>query len=88
MSEQQVIETVYQVMKLVLDIERYQRRTETPSVKRELKRLRSNLTRTRNKLRSISLSEINAHKEQALKRLYFEDPHKYKFVDGFRFSQN
>ena len=86
MSEQQIIETVYQVMKLVLDIERYQRKTETPSVKRELKRLRSNLTRTRKKLRGISLAEINAHKEQALKRLYFEDPQRYTLVEGFRFS--
>ena len=86
MSEQQIIEIVYQVMKLVMDIERYQRRTETPSVKRELKRLRSNLTRTRKKLMGISLAEINQYKEPALKRLVQEDPQRYSLREGFRFS--
>lgn len=86
MSEQQIIEIVYQVMKLVMDIQRYESRNETPTTKRKLKTLRSNLTRTRKKLMGISLAEINAHKESALKRLYFEDPQRYTLVEGFRFS--
>lgn len=86
MSEQQIIETIYVTMKLVMDIQRYEKRTQTPTTKRKLKTLRSNLTRTRKKLMGISLAEINQYKETALKRLVQEDPHRYELREGFRFS--
>ena len=86
MTQSEKIEIICQVMKLILEIDRYQWRAQTPSTKRKLKTLRSNLTRTRKKLIDLSLAEINALKEIALKRLLEEDPQRYQLKEGFRFS--
>jgi hypothetical protein len=86
MSEQQIIETIYVTMKLVMDIQRYESRTQTPTTKRKLKTLRSRLTRISKSLALIAEDQINQYKESALKRLVQEDPQRYELVEGFRFS--
>ena len=86
MSEQQIIETIYVTMKLVMDIQRYEKRTQTPTTKRKLKTLRSRLTRISKSLVFITEDQINQYKETALKRLLRENPQRYELVEGFRFS--
>ncbi len=86
MSEQQIIETIYLTMRLVMDIQKYEKRTQTPTTKRKLKTLRSRLTRIKKSLVFITEDQINQYKETALKRLVQEDPHRYELREGFRFS--
>ena len=86
MSEQQIIETIYVTMRLVMDIQKYEKRTQTPTTKRKLKTLRSRLTRIKKSLVFITEDQINQYKETALKRLVEEDPQRYELREGFRFS--
>lgn len=93
MSEDQIVEVIYQVMKLVLDIERYERKPtclrnphKTNEIKRKLRNAKARLTRTKKKLMGISIDEINQYKEVALKRLVQENPRRYQLRDGFSFS--